>query len=177
MIKNKILGGLAAIALLALLFTTSACHTVANYSVDDTGKTNVVTSTVPDAAMVQVVATTAKSAAYLGTKIYLEGLPPRLPAHPEAREQFELARTSLRGLIALGSFSAGDLTTALQTLPIQELKGENGTLLVGEAIVLWDTYGRQLASLDKAQVFEGYIKPVSQAILDGLDMALGTAAK
>lgn len=161
--------------LAALLFCSTACKTVTTSSVDASGKTNVVSSTVPDAAVVQIVATTAKSAAYLGTKVYLEGLPPRLPGHPEARAQFDLARNSLKGLLALGSFSAGDLTSALQNLPIEELKGENGTLIVGEAVVLWDTYGRQLANLDKAQVFEGYIKPVAQAILQGLDMALGPA--
>lgn len=161
------------IPILICAFLLTACHTVSTYSVDSSGKTNVVTQTVPDAATVQIVATTAKSAAYLGTKIYLEGLPPRVPGHPEARAQFELARTSLKGLLALGTFSTGDLSAVLSQLPIKELQGENGTLIVGEAVVLWDTYGRQLANLDKAKVFDGYIKPVAQSILDGLNMALG----
>ena len=58
---------------------------------------------VPDVLQMQTV---AKSAAFLGTTIYLNGLPPGIPGHPQDRPQFELARTSLRTLIAAGSFSA-----------------------------------------------------------------------
>jgi hypothetical protein len=76
-------------------------------------------------------------------------------------------------LIAAGNFSAADLTAALQALPVKELQGGEGTLIVGEAVILWDQYGRQLASLDKAQVFQTYILPVAKAIYEGLDMALG----
>jgi hypothetical protein len=165
--------GLVLAAAVLLVAMASGCRTVTSSSVDANGQTNIVTSRVPDATTVALIAGTAKSAAYLGTKIYLEGLPPRLAGHPEAREEFVLARNSVLTLLALGNFSAGDLTAALQNLPIKELQGETGTLIVGEAVVLWDSYGRQLSSLDKAQVFQGYIKPVAQAICEGLTMALG----
>lgn len=127
---------------------------------------------VPDVALMQSV---AKSATFLGTSIYLNGLgdKTRFPAHPESREKFETARTSLRILIASGTFTAADLTAALQALPVKELQGAEGTMLVGEVVILWDAYGRQLASLDKAKVFDTYILPVAKAVLEGLDMALG----
>src|ERR1044071_557823 len=130
----------------------------------------IVTNTVPD---VQQMTAIAKSAAYLGTSVYLNGLPPRLAGHPGDRPAFVTARSSLGALIAAGNFSAADLTAALQALPVKELQGGEGTLIVGEAVILWDQYGRQLASLDKAQVFQTYILPVAKAIYEGLDMALG----
>jgi hypothetical protein len=43
---------------------------------------------------------------------------------------------------------------------------------VGEAVTLWDDYGRLLAKLDKHQVFESFVLPVAKAISRGLDMAL-----
>jgi len=152
----------------AVIFTGTGCRTVT--STDPIYGTNVVTR-VPDVAL---MCTTAQSAAYLGSVIYLNGLGSKnFPAHPEARPQFELARTSLRALIAGGSFDGAQLTAALQGLPIQELQGAQGSLIVGEAVILWDQYGQQLARLDKAQIFATYVLPVAKSILDGLDMALG----
>lgn len=145
------------------------CRTV---TYQDPGTGAISTNRVPD---VVLMAGIAKSAAYLGTEIYLQGIPPRVPGHPEARGAFETARNSLQTLIAAGTFSASDLTAALQSLPVKELQGAQGTLIVGEAVILWDEYGQQLANLDKAKVFPTYILPVAQALLDGLNMALGTS--
>lgn len=165
--KNGMLMALFATALLA--FTSTGCKTVTTTDAAGVLQTN----RVPDQLAIDLSAGVARSAAYLGTKIYLEGLPPRLAGHPQDRQSFELARTSVKGLIAAGSFTSADLTTALQGLPIQELKGAEGTLIVGEAVVLWDQYGRMLASLDKAQAFKTFVLPFAQAIADGLDLALG----
>lgn len=138
-------------------------------SVPSNGTNQVSTVSVPD---VQLMCGVAKSAAYLGTSVWLYGLPPGLAGHPQDREAFETARTSIKALIAAGSFTSGDLSAALQALPIKELQGESGTIVVGEAVILWDTYGRQLANLDKTRVFETYLLPVATALCQGLDMAL-----
>lgn len=124
---------------------------------------------------VQLMQTTAQSAAFLGTTVWLTGLGDKsnVPAHPQDRQYFELSRQSLRILIAGGTFSSADLAHALQSLPVTELQGSEGTLIVGEAVILWDQYGRQLVSLDKTLVFETYILPVAKSILAGLDLALG----
>jgi hypothetical protein len=158
--KTKLLS----LILIASVALVSGCTTVSN---PDNS-----TSRVPDVAQMQAV---AQSAAFLGTEIWLNGLGDRtrVPAHPDDRTKFVMARDSLRALIAAGTFSSADLKAVLQQLPIKELQGSEGVLIVGEVVILWDRYGRQLASLDKAQVFETYILPVAQSILDGLNLALG----
>jgi len=104
---------------------------------------------VPDVQLMQSV---AKDASYLGTTFYLR-------AQPQDRPLFLLARDSLATLIAAGSFSPDQLSQALSNLPIRELKGEQGELIVGAAVTLWDAYGRQLAALDQDKVFETYVQP------------------
>jgi hypothetical protein len=165
--KNGILMALLLGAVLA--FASAGCKTVT--STDSSGAS--VTNKVPDDMAIAIAAGAAKSAAYLGTKVYLEGLPPRLAGHPADRDKFELARSSVKALIAAGTFTSADLAAALQGLPIRELQGSEGTLIVGEAVVLWDTYGRLLANLDKAQAFKSFVLPFAQAVADGLDLALG----
>ena len=152
-----------------LAMASTGCKTVV--STDSSGVAS--TNRVPDQMAIDLAAGAARSAAYLGTKIYLEGIPPRLAGHPNDRQAFETARASVKTLIAAGTFSSSDLTTALQGLPIKELQGGEGTLIVGEAVVLWDQYGRLLANLDKAQAFKSFVLPFAQAIADGLDLALG----
>lgn len=120
---------------------------------------------VPDVRLMQSVAQTA---AYTGTALWLK-------AHSNDRGKFELARSSLAALIAAGSFDAVQLTQVLQTLPVKELQSEQGTMIIGAAVSLWDAYGRQLGELDKAKVFDTYILPVAKSILTGLDA--GLAAK
>jgi len=107
----------------------------------------------------------AKNATYIGSTYWLK-------SHPQDREKFELARKSITTLIAAGSFDTAALTTALQNLPIRELQGDTGVLIIGGAIELWDVYGRELGKLDQGKVFETYILPVAQSILTGLDLAL-----
>lgn len=161
----RLMGLMGLMGILALC----GCTTVSTTAPD--GSTNIVS--VPDVRQLRVV---AKSAAYLGTVIWLEGLgdQTRVPAHPQDRDKFEMARDALKVLIAGGTFSGEDLKAALQTLPVKELQGGNGSLVVGEAVILWDQYGRQLVGLDKAQVFATYLLPVAQAIEEGLSLGLGT---
>lgn len=167
--KSKLTPLLGLAGVIGLVGLSSGCKTVTTTD-PGTGATNTVS--VPDVKQMQIV---AQSAAYLGTTIWLDGLGDgtRVPAHPQDRAKFELARQALKILIAGGTFSAADLKEALLMLPVKELQGAGGNLVIGEAVVLWDVYGRQLANLDKAQVFSTYLLPVAQSILAGLNMALG----
>jgi hypothetical protein len=168
--KNKN-GNLMALLLAgAVLAIGSGCKTVV--STDANGVTT--TNKVPDQVAIDLATGAARSAAYLGTTIYLNGIAPNVPGHPNDRPAFETARASVKTLIAAGNFSPADLTAALQGLPIKALKGGDATLIVGEAVTLWDTYGRLLADLDKAQAFKTFVLPFAQAIADGLDQALGS---
>jgi hypothetical protein len=163
----KLLSLCAAAAMAALALSTGCVTRVT------TGPTGApITNSVPDVVKMSAV---ARSATYLGTSIYLNGLgdKTRVVPHPEARPQFELVRTSLKTLIAAGTFSAADLTAALQSLPVKELQGSDGTLIVGEAVLLWDEYGQALATLDQSKIFDTYLLPVARAIVAGLDQALG----
>src|ERR1051326_9520551 len=90
-----------------LAMASTGCKTVV--STDSSGVAS--TNRVPDQMAIDLAAGAARSAAYLGTKIYLEGIPPRLAGHPNDRQAFETARASVKTLIAAGTFSSSDLTT------------------------------------------------------------------
>lgn len=131
------------------------------------------TSTGPNVGIMQAA---AKSAVFEGTTIWLNGLGTLLPPHPADRDKFVIARDSLAALIAAGTFDQTNLTTILKGLPISQFQGTAGTLIVGEIVILWDQYGQQLLALDKSKVFNVYVLPVAQSILEGLNLALGPDA-
>ena len=117
---------------------------------------------VPDVDRMQSI---AKDATAIGTRDYLT-------LKPEDRGKFIMARNALSALIAAGEFNAADLETALAQLPIKQMQGGKGAILIDSAIILWDAYGQEVTRLDKAQVFETYILPVAKSILDGLNIGL-----
>ena len=119
---------------------------------------------VPDVILVSAI---AQSAASTGSIIWLK-------AHPQDKPKFELARLSLRGLIAAGNGNPADLQAALSSLPISRLSGENGSVIVANAVTILDAAQKKIAELDKNQIWSGYVLPVAQGLLAGLDQALGT---
>lgn len=100
-----------------------------------------------------------------------------LADHPEDRDKFELARKSLKTLIATGNGNAADLQAALAALPIKQLQGDKGVIIVSSAVTVLTLAGKELAKLDKGQVYSLYVLPVAQGLLDGLDQALGPEVK
>lgn len=112
-----------------------------------------------------VLTTIAYEATAVGAPIYLK-------AHPEQREAFVMAQKSLRALLAVGQGSQEDLAAALKALPIKQLQGDQGAVIVSGAIVLLDTAGRQLAARDQAHVWENWVRPVGAGVLQGLDQVL-----
>lgn len=118
--------------------------------------------TATDAQKAARVATVAQLAAFDGASIWLT-------SHPDDRQYFEAARTSLKLLLATDTINPADFTAALQGLPIKELQGPNGALIVGSAVILYDAYLRENVNLD-ANV---YLRPVITAVAQGLDRALG----
>jgi hypothetical protein len=145
--KKHLLSLLAVIAL-----TLTGCTTT------QTGKT------IPDPTVLRI---TAQEAAALGGQFWLSN-------HPQDRQAFILAQTSLKALIATGNGSPAELQSALASLPIKELNGTNGSVIVAGAVVLIDAAGRQLLKLDKAQVWSAYVEPIAQGLAAGLDQALAT---
>lgn len=142
---------------------TTGCVSTPRVSVSANGTAVTNTVSMPDPGALKFV---AQEAAQVGTTLWLTG-------HPADRDKFELARTSLKGLIAAGSGSPADLQAALSLLPVDKLAGQNGSVLVSGAVVLIDAAGNKLTSLDKNQVWSGYVLPVALGLSAGLDAALG----
>lgn len=117
-------------------------------------------STVPSNQTAQL-AGIAEVAAFTGTAYYLAD-------HPEKAPIFEAAKQALDGLIADGNSDPAAFSKALASLPIKELKGDKGAIMVGAAVILWDTYAGQITKLDQAKK----VLPVIQAVRNGLARAL-----
>lgn len=118
---------------------------------------------IPDPIVLQSV---AQEAAAVGATFWLQN-------HNADRTSFELARTSLKALIATGSGSPADLQAALSQLPVKQLQGSQGAVIVQGAVVLLNAAGTQLAKLDKQEVWANYVQPVARGLLAGLDQAMG----
>lgn len=158
--KNKNGIVIALFSLLAVLAFAPGCTSVRTVGADGTAVTN----SVPDPTILRI---TAQEAAALGGQFWLA-------EHPENRPEFELARTSLAALIATGNGTPADLQAALAQLPIKQLEGSSGAVIISGAVVLLDAAGRQLVKLDSKQVWSAYVEPVAQGLLAGLDQALAT---
>ena len=121
---------------------------------------------VPDPIVLTAI---AQDAAYVGTTITLQ-------TNPQYRPAFDQARLALEGLVAAGSGSPSDLQDVLSRLPVKQLQGTNGAIVVQQAVVILNAARAELAKLDKAQVYSGYVQPIAQGLLAGLDQALGVPA-
>jgi hypothetical protein len=117
-------------------------------------------STVPPNQTAQL-AGIAEVAAFTGTAYYLAD-------HPEKAPLFEAAKQALDGLINDGNSDPAAFSKALSALPIKELKGDKGVIVVGAAVILWDTYASQVTTLDQKQK----VMPVVIAVRNGLARAL-----
>lgn len=149
---------LLSILALASMLAVTGCKTVTN--------TDGTTTKRVDPIVLQAV---AQDATAVGTTIFLQ-------AHPEYRTQFELAQVSVHALLAAGSGSPADLQAALSGLPIAQLKGQQGAIIVSSAVTLIDLAGAELKGVDSKQVWSNFVQPVAQGIANGLDQALATPA-
>lgn len=122
---------------------------------------------VPDPAVIELV---AQEASAIGANVWLA-------AHPNDREQFELALASVNALLATGKGSPSDLQAALSRLPIKELSSGKNQVIVTSAVVLINKAGQEIIKLDSAHVWSYYVQPVAQGIASGLQMALDATPK
>ena len=95
-----------------------------------------------------------------------------LRSHPEDRPRFEAARSALSGLDAVGDYSPIRFAEALQALPLRELKGPDGVLIVTGAMVLWEEANAQFGSVSTPE----WVKPILQRVQGGIDNALAATA-
>lgn len=102
----------------------------------------------------------AESAAFVGTTYYLQ-------KHPDERPKFEAAYAAVVLLNGGTNASAAQLSEALEGLPIKELKGDQGALYVGSAMILYDAFLAENVSVP------ANVKPVVGGITRGMGRALG----
>lgn len=89
-------------------------------------------------------------------------------AHPEYRVAFELTVAALDNLILREQVDTQDLLAALQKLPVDELRTDDGALLVQDALDLYDALvGDTLRLKDDTQ-----LRAIVIAIRDGLSGGL-----
>ncbi len=126
-----------------------------------TGCASIGSNPAADAQRIQRLSTVAELAAFTGTQYWLGG-------HPQDRPYFALSLAALDSLLKDRNYDPQALTAALSSLPVKQLQGDKGALIVSAATILYDGYASEVVNLDKAI----YIAPVIAAIRNGLFRAL-----
>lgn len=114
-----------------------------------------------EAARIARMTTVAELAAFTGTSL-------RLQSHPQDRPLFEASLAALDVLVSDQNYDPAALQGALQKLPIKELQGEQGALILGAALILYDSYARDVVKLDRSI----YVLPVINAVRSGISRGL-----
>lgn len=107
---------------------------------------------------IERVAAIAELAAYTGTAL-------RLVDHPEDRPKFLAASDALA---AATTTDPAALQRVLATLPVKELRGEKGAVIVGAAVLLYETELKRLTSIDQSS----FVGAVSKSVRSGIARAL-----
>lgn len=113
----------------------------------------------------QRLGTVAELAAFTGTTVWLRD-------HPQDRQYFEASRATLDLLLGSSNITPETFSQALFGLPVKELQGESGALIVGSSLILYDAFVREHVNMD-ANV---YLRPVVQGVRNGLDRGLSQNA-
>jgi len=100
-------------------------------------------------------------AAYSGAAFHLVD-------HPEDFPRFELAGQTLNLLIRDGQFDVIKFRRALAGLPVRELKGEKGSILIEAGVVFFDALSRETVEVER----RAYLKAVMVGMRDGLQRAV-----
>lgn len=131
---------IASLALVALLITGCATNSTVDWRSD--------------------IATTANLAAYVGASVDLQDNPERRPA-------WVAAEVLLGSIIKDDDYTPSQLVAALEGLPVKELRGGKGTLVVGSAVILWTRLAARI-DIDRTEL----VKVVVPAVRAGIQQAL-----
>lgn len=114
-----------------------------------------------EAARIERIAGVAEVAAYSGAGYWLLD-------HPQDRDKFAAA------IAALGAVTGDpvEFRNALGGLPVKELKGDKGALIVGAAVLLYETEFAQLTHIDQRSA----VAVVARHVRAGLARALEQTA-
>lgn len=107
------------------------------------------------------VATVAELAAYTGAGYWLL-------EHPQDRDKVGMVVLALDQLGSTNGFNALALHQALSALPVKELKSDKGALIVGAAVLLYETELSRLTPIEQ----NTYVAIVASRVRSGLNRAL-----
>lgn len=93
-----------------------------------------------------------------------------LDNNPEHKRYYVTAVQLVAKLLKDENYDRSELARALADLPIRQLQSESGALIIGTAVSVYDVYADRAVDLDKVK----YMKPIIQAIHDGLQETLDT---
>lgn len=144
----------------SLILCGSGCNTVKPPAGPGTGD-QVQTSPQPDATKIRRVATIARLAAFDGAMITID-------SRPGDRAYFVASKSALDGLLRDQNYDPIAFREAIQKLPIKELKGPAGSILVNTAVEVFDELETETVSLDRSV----WLLPVITAVRDGFAKAL-----
>lgn len=103
----------------------------------------------------------AEVAAFVGTSVHLID-------NPTDRVYFRIALNALNAALADHDYDPAGFAEILSELPMHEIQGDKGAVIVGTAVILWERYSRQIVALDTEET----VKPVMIAVRDGINRAL-----
>jgi len=106
------------------------------------------------------IATGCKTAAYIGSAVYLQ-------KHPEHKDKFVAARNSLAVLESTETLDFTALLAIVSQLPVEKLESPEATIAITGATMLLTDYAGEL-NLEQINK----LKPVVTAIKEGIDLAL-----
>lgn len=107
------------------------------------------------------IAAVAENAAWVGTMLHLID-------NPDDREWFELAHDAIGAAIAANDYDPLRFKDSLEAIPVDELSGDKGAIIVRSSILLWSSVTPRLVALDTEQ----QVKPVMEAVYRGITKAL-----
>lgn len=103
-------------------------------------------------------------ASYTGTKVYLLD-------NPDKKPLFVSACVVLDALIADPNINVAKFVSALQTLPIKELKDPKAAIVVESTIVLWNAYKDRIPIGVQEQA--AVVRPLAVRVRNGMGVAVG----
>lgn len=107
------------------------------------------------------IATTVKTAAYVGTSLYLTD-------HPDARVEFERAAYELEQVERAEVIDFPTILAIVNRLPVKELKSDEARIIITGATIILADYAGQLR-LDQME----QLRPIARALKEGIALGLG----
>lgn len=99
-----------------------------------------------------------------------------LKANPEYAVYFDTTVTALDQLLLKETVSYDDLDAALKKLPVKELQGAEGSLIIRDAVDIYDALLRETLRLKDGTRLRAFAEAIRDGILAGISLAQPTTS-